>query len=148
MLRNSVSHSCQARRRRLPLTVAAQKPGRIGCSSLLSLLSPRQIARRLCRSSLHSDEGGLDCCIGSADTRWLNGSFFAAVRVKHMLYAGLIAQLLQLYSLIHVAQLRRSDHSLLRKLALMLEFAYNALNLMFTWFSLANFYIFFVSQSR
>ncbi|OCF57019.1 chitin synthase [Kwoniella mangroviensis CBS 10435] len=63
--------------------------------------------------------------------RWLNGSFFAAV-----------------YSLIHVAQIWRSDHSLLRKLALMLEFAYNALNLLFSWFSLANFYIFFVILTR
>ncbi|ORY30579.1 chitin synthase 6 [Naematelia encephala] len=59
--------------------------------------------------------------------RWLNGSFFAAV-----------------YSLIHVAQIWRSDHSQLRKLMLMLESVYNALNLLFTWFSLANFYIFFV----
>ncbi|WVR06545.1 hypothetical protein IAU60_003576 [Kwoniella sp. DSM 27419] len=63
--------------------------------------------------------------------RWLNGSFFAA-----------------LYSLIHVAQVWRSDHSVLRKLALMLEFAYNALNLVFSWFSLANFYIFFVILTR
>ncbi|WVW84928.1 hypothetical protein I302_106964 [Kwoniella bestiolae CBS 10118] len=63
--------------------------------------------------------------------RWLNGSFFAAV-----------------YSLIHVAQIWRSDHSLLRKLSLMLEFAYNALNLLFSWFSLANFYIFFVILTR
>nr|XP_031864416.1 uncharacterized protein CI109_000330 [Kwoniella shandongensis]KAA5531488.1 hypothetical protein CI109_000330 [Kwoniella shandongensis] len=59
--------------------------------------------------------------------RWLNGSFFAAV-----------------YSLIHVAQIWRSDHSLIRKLGLMLESVYNALNLVFSWFSLANFYIFFV----
>jgi hypothetical protein len=27
----------------------------------------------------------------------------------------------------------------------MLEFVYNALNLLFTWFSLANFYVFFAS---
>ncbi|EIW67717.1 hypothetical protein TREMEDRAFT_11732, partial [Tremella mesenterica DSM 1558] len=57
--------------------------------------------------------------------RWLNGSLFAAV-----------------YSLIHVMQIWRSDHSLLRKSALMLESLYNALNLVFTW--VANFYIFFV----
>lgn len=63
-----------------------------------------------------------------SSNRWLNGSFFAAV-----------------YSLIHVAQIWRSGHSLVRKLALMLEFVYNGLNLLFTWFSLANFYIFFVS---
>ncbi|WVO18063.1 hypothetical protein L204_105761 [Cryptococcus depauperatus] len=59
--------------------------------------------------------------------RWLNGSFFAAI-----------------YALIHVAQIWKSDHSLCRKSALMLESFYNTLNLVFTWFALANFYIFFV----
>ncbi|ODN73926.1 hypothetical protein L202_07433 [Cryptococcus amylolentus CBS 6039] len=59
--------------------------------------------------------------------RWLNGSFFAAV-----------------YALIHVNQIWHSDHSLARKSGLMLESVYNALNLLFSWFSLANFYIFFV----
>jgi chitin synthase len=39
----------------------------------------------------------------------------------------------------------RSDHSLIRKLALMLEFMYNALNLLFAWFAIANFYIFYES---
>jgi len=52
----------------------------------------------------------------------------------------------QVYALIHVAQIWRSDHSGMRKLALMVESAYNALNLLFTWFALANFYIFFVGQ--
>ena len=42
-------------------------------------------------------------------------------------------------------QIWHSDHSFLRKWALMVESVYNALNLLFTWFSLANFYIFFVS---
>ncbi|WVQ73359.1 hypothetical protein IAR50_002928 [Cryptococcus sp. DSM 104548] len=59
--------------------------------------------------------------------RWLNGSFFAAV-----------------YALIHVRQIWHSDHSFARKMGLMLESVYNALNLLFAWFSLANFYIFFV----
>ncbi|KAL7420606.1 Chitin synthase, class 6 [Cryptotrichosporon argae] len=59
--------------------------------------------------------------------RWLNGSFFAAV-----------------YALGHFVQLWRTDHSFLRKMALMLEFFYNALNLVFSWFSLCNFYCFFV----
>ncbi|TXT15990.1 hypothetical protein VHUM_00493 [Vanrija humicola] len=63
--------------------------------------------------------------------RWLNGSFFAAV-----------------YSLIHFRQIWRSDHSVVRKSALMVEFVYNALNLLFGWFSLANFYIFFVILTR
>jgi chitin synthase len=59
--------------------------------------------------------------------RWLNGSLFAAV-----------------YSLMHVGQIWQTDHSLARKLALMLESFYNALALFFSWFALANFYIFFV----
>lgn len=50
-----------------------------------------------------------------------------------------------MYSLIHVAQIWRSDHSWMRKISLMVESTYNALNLVFAWFSLANFYIFFVS---
>ncbi|OXB33726.1 chitin synthase [Cryptococcus neoformans] len=59
--------------------------------------------------------------------RWLNGSFFAAV-----------------YALMHTNQIWRSDHSFARKSALMLESVYNFLNLIFSWFALANFYIFFV----
>lgn len=58
--------------------------------------------------------------------RWLNGSFFAAV-----------------YALMHTNQIWRSDHSFARKSALMLESVYNFLNLIFSWFALANFYIFF-----
>lgn len=54
---------------------------------------------------------------------------------------------LQVYSLIHVAQIWRSDHSGVRKIALMVESIYNGLNLLFTWFALANFYIFFVSEA-
>ena len=33
----------------------------------------------------------------------------------------------------------------MRKMALMMESTYNALNLLFAWFALANYYIFFVS---
>jgi chitin synthase len=51
------------------------------------------------------------------------------------------------YSLWHIAQMLRSDHSFMRKTALMLESAYNAINLIFTWFSLGNYYIFFVRLS-
>lgn len=37
-----------------------------------------------------------------------------------------------------------SGHSFARRVSLMIEFFYNFLNLLFGWFSLANFYIFFV----
>ncbi|KAI1336052.1 chitin synthase [Xylariaceae sp. FL0016] len=58
--------------------------------------------------------------------RWLNGAFFAAV-----------------YSLVHFKQLWTTDHTLARKILLHMEFGYQALQLLFTYFSLANFYLAF-----
>lgn len=58
--------------------------------------------------------------------RWLNGAFFAAV-----------------YSLVHFKQLWQTDHTLARKALLHVEFVYQLLNLLFTYFSLANFYLTF-----
>ncbi|GLB37699.1 putative chitin synthase [Lyophyllum shimeji] len=59
--------------------------------------------------------------------RWLNGSFFAAT-----------------YAIAHVGQIMRSGHSLTRKIVLMVETVYNIINLIFSWFSIGNFYLFFV----
>ncbi|KAG9245244.1 class 2 chitin synthase [Calycina marina] len=58
--------------------------------------------------------------------RWLNGAFFAAV-----------------YSLVHFRQIWRTDHSITRKILLHIEFVYQFINLCFTFFSLANFYLTF-----
>ncbi|MCJ1366041.1 Chitin synthase, class 2 [Acarospora aff. strigata] len=58
--------------------------------------------------------------------RWLNGAFFAAV-----------------YSLIHFRQIWRTDHTITRKILLHVEFVYQFVNLCFTYFSLANFYLTF-----
>ncbi|KAL1953115.1 hypothetical protein VTO42DRAFT_3574 [Malbranchea cinnamomea] len=58
--------------------------------------------------------------------RWLNGAFFAAV-----------------YSLIHFRQIWKTDHTLTRKILLHIEFVYQFVSLVFTFFSLANFYITF-----
>lgn len=58
--------------------------------------------------------------------RWLNGSFFAAF-----------------YAIFHFAQIFRSGHSGWRKFLLGVEFFYNTINLLFSWFSLANFYLTF-----
>lgn len=49
-----------------------------------------------------------------------------------------------MYALINFRQIWHSDHTFIRKSMFMVEFFYNALNLLFGWFSLANFYIFFV----
>lgn len=58
--------------------------------------------------------------------RWLNGAFFAAV-----------------YSLLHFRQIWNTDHTLTRKILLHMEFIYQFINLLFTFFSLANFYLTF-----
>ncbi|KAM5451779.1 Chitin synthase, class 2 [Microsporum audouinii] len=58
--------------------------------------------------------------------RWLNGAFFAAV-----------------YSLIHFRQVWKTDHTVARKILLHIEFIYQFVSLIFTFFSLANFYITF-----
>ncbi|KAK4185947.1 hypothetical protein QBC35DRAFT_289075 [Podospora australis] len=58
--------------------------------------------------------------------RWLNGAFFAAV-----------------YSLVHFKQVWQTDHTVARKILLHIEFVYQFLQLIFTYFSLANFYLTF-----
>jgi chitin synthase len=56
----------------------------------------------------------------------LNGAFFAAV-----------------YSLVHFKQIWHTDHTLSRKILLHFEFIYQFISLLFTFFSLANFYLTF-----
>ncbi|KAJ3384781.1 Chitin synthase, class 1 [Lobulomyces angularis] len=58
--------------------------------------------------------------------RWLNGSFFAAV-----------------HALMHWSYIFRSGHSVGRKFALCAEFFYIFINLIFSWFNVANFYLSF-----
>lgn len=58
--------------------------------------------------------------------RWLNGAFFAAV-----------------YSLVNCRQIMDTDHSIPRKILLCVEFVYQFFQLLFTYFSLANFYLTF-----
>ncbi|KZT10722.1 glycosyltransferase family 2 protein [Laetiporus sulphureus 93-53] len=59
--------------------------------------------------------------------RWLNGSFFAAT-----------------YAIAHLGQILQSGHSFGRKVALVMETIYNIINLVAAWFSIGNFYIFFI----
>ncbi|KAI2638083.1 glycosyltransferase family 2 protein [Xylaria nigripes] len=58
--------------------------------------------------------------------RWLNGAFFAAV-----------------YSLVHFRQVWATDHTVARKVLLHIEFVYQFIQLFFTYFSLANYYLAF-----
>ena len=56
--------------------------------------------------------------------RWLNGSFAAT-----------------LYSLMHFGRMYKSGHNLVRMFFLHIQLLYNILNLIFTWFSLASYYL-------
>ena len=58
--------------------------------------------------------------------RWLNGAFFAAV-----------------YSLVQCRQIWQTDHTIARKVLLSIESVYQFIQLLFTYFSLANFYLTF-----
>lgn len=58
--------------------------------------------------------------------RWINGAFFAA-----------------LYSLRNARQIWSTDHSYLRKFFLQIEFGYQFVSLLFSFFSLSNFYLTF-----
>ena len=58
--------------------------------------------------------------------RWINGAFFAA-----------------LYSLYHFKKIWTTDHSYLRKFWLHVEFLYQLISLVFSFFSLSNFYLTF-----
>ncbi|KAL0639315.1 hypothetical protein Q9L58_001541 [Maublancomyces gigas] len=58
--------------------------------------------------------------------RWLNGSFFAAV-----------------YALAHAFDIWRSSHSLLRKMAFLVEFFYQTISMLFSWFAIGNFFLVF-----
>ncbi|KAL5495062.1 CHS2 [Sanghuangporus weigelae] len=64
--------------------------------------------------------------------RWLNGSLFAAI-----------------HATFHFFRIFTSGHNIIRKFILFIEFIYNAVQLLFTWTSLANFYLafFFLVQS-
>jgi chitin synthase len=58
--------------------------------------------------------------------RWLNGSLFAAA-----------------YAVFHWTKIWKSNHSLLRKLWLQLEFYYQLVTILVSWFSLASFFLVF-----
>ncbi|KAJ2749160.1 hypothetical protein H4S06_004714, partial [Coemansia sp. BCRC 34490] len=64
--------------------------------------------------------------------RWLNGSFFAAI-----------------YAIVFWVRMVRTSHSLYRRFMLTVEFIYQTVNMIFSWFALANFYLayYFLEQN-
>ncbi|KAG0051482.1 Chitin synthase, class 1 [Gryganskiella cystojenkinii] len=63
--------------------------------------------------------------------RWLNGSFFAAI-----------------YALTHSSNIWRSDHNFMRKMWFHIEFLYNFVSIVFSWFALGNMYLTFFFLTR
>ncbi|KAJ1742023.1 hypothetical protein LPJ78_003153 [Coemansia sp. RSA 989] len=64
--------------------------------------------------------------------RWLNGSFFAAF-----------------YAIVHWYRMLGTSHSLYRRFMLTVELIYQTINMIFSWFAIANFYLayFFLEQN-
>ncbi|KAJ2226200.1 hypothetical protein IWW45_007563 [Coemansia sp. RSA 485] len=64
--------------------------------------------------------------------RWLNGSFFAAF-----------------YAIVHWWRMFGTSHSLYRRVLLTVEFLYQTINMIFSWFAIANFYLayYFLEQN-
>ncbi|UPK95993.1 hypothetical protein LCI18_006928 [Fusarium solani-melongenae] len=78
---------------------------------------------------IKASKGETDVPEGAAEfisqrRRWLNGSFAAS-----------------LYSLMHFGRLYRSGHSIIRLFFLHIQLVYNFFNVLFSWFSLAAYYL-------
>ncbi|KAF3349064.1 hypothetical protein VD0002_g8478 [Verticillium dahliae] len=80
-------------------------------------------------SYIKAAKGETDVPEGAAEfisqrRRWLNGSFAAS-----------------LYSLMHFGRMYKSGHNLIRMFFFHIQLIYNVLNVIFTWFSLASYYL-------
>lgn len=99
---------------------------RILCFELIAKLNENWILKYINTAGAYTDvPEQLDDFI-SQRRRWLNGSFFAAV-----------------YSIFNFYKIWRTNHSFLRKLGLQIEFIYQLLNLLVSWFSLGSYYLVF-----
>ncbi|KAF2091361.1 glycosyltransferase family 2 protein [Saccharata proteae CBS 121410] len=99
---------------------------RILCWELVAKRSERWVLKYVKRATGETDVPDSVPEFISQRRRWLNGAFFAAV-----------------YSLLHFKQVWYTDHTLWRKILLHIEFVYQLISLLFTYFSLANFYLTF-----
>ncbi|KAF2489251.1 putative chitin synthase [Lophium mytilinum] len=99
---------------------------RILCWELVAKRSERWVLKYVKSATGETDVPDTVPEFISQRRRWLNGAFFAAV-----------------YSLLHFRQVWSTDHTLWRKILLHIEFIYQFVSLLFTYFSLANFYLTF-----
>ncbi|KAF2836007.1 glycosyltransferase family 2 protein [Patellaria atrata CBS 101060] len=99
---------------------------RILCWELVAKRSERWVLKYVKSATGETDVPDAVPEFISQRRRWLNGAFFAAV-----------------YSLLHFKQIWVTDHTIARKILLHIEFLYQFVSLLFTYFSLANFYLTF-----
>lgn len=99
---------------------------RILCWELVTKRSSAWLLRYVKRAQAETDVPNTVPELISQRRRWLNGSFFAAI-----------------HSVIKFSYIYRSTHTAGRKFALHVEMFYQLIQLLFSWFSLANYYIAF-----
>ncbi|KAJ2749729.1 Chitin synthase 4, partial [Coemansia nantahalensis] len=105
---------------------------RILCFELVSKRRENYILRYVRAAKAVTDvPDSLDELI-SQRRRWLNGSFFATF-----------------YALVHWYRMVRTSHSLYRRVMLTIELIYQTISMIFSWFSISNFYLayFFLEQN-
>ncbi|SMQ51014.1 unnamed protein product [Zymoseptoria tritici ST99CH_3D7] len=99
---------------------------RILCWELVAKRNERWVLKYVRKATGETDVPDAVPEFISQRRRWLNGAFFAAV-----------------YSLLHFKQIWHTDHTIARKILLHIEFVYQFVQLVFTFFSLGNFYLTF-----
>jgi chitin synthase len=92
---------------------------RILCWELVAKKSERWVLKYVKSATGETDVPDAVPEFVSQRRRWLNGAFFAAI-----------------YSLVHFKQVWATDHTMVRKVLLHLEFVYQFVSLLFTFFSL------------
>jgi chitin synthase len=104
---------------------------RILCWELVAKKSERWVLKYVRSATGETDVPDAVPEFVSQRRRWLNGAFFAA-----------------LYSLVHFKQVWATDHTVVRKMLLHLEFIYQFISLLFTFFSLVSAPFFFELEGR
>ncbi|KAJ3082344.1 Chitin synthase, class 2 [Quaeritorhiza haematococci] len=99
---------------------------RILCFELVTKRNEHWVLKYVKNAAAETDVPSALPELVSQRRRWLNGSFFAAV-----------------HSTTHYLLIFRSTHGILQKLLFTLQNVYNMINLLFNWFSIANFYLTF-----
>ncbi|OQO02672.1 Chitin synthase 2 [Cryoendolithus antarcticus] len=99
---------------------------RILCWELVAKRSERWVLKYVKSATGETDVPDSVPEFVSQRRRWLNGAFFAAV-----------------YSLLHFKQVWKTDHTIGRKILLHIEFVYQFVQLLFSFFSLGNYYLTF-----